>query len=106
MGTFCHSHPASKRDDVLVKISYFVLFLANSCPVKGNVYELISAHERFEKFNKGIKSIELLVSVSFMSCDTSTPDLSTSWSRTTLKGALVLRLVSRLDAFSGYPFRT
>ena len=70
------------------------------------LYELFSAHERFEKFNKGIKSIELLVSVSFTSYDASTPDLSTSWSWTTLKGVLVLRLVSRLDAFSGYPFRT
>ena len=105
MGTFCHSHPASKRDDVLVKISYFVV-LANFYPIKDNLYELISAHERFEKFNKGIKSIELLVSVSFMFYNTSTPDLSTSWSWTTLKGVLVLRLVSRLDAFSGYPFRT
>ena len=28
------------------------------------------------------------------------------WSTTFLKGNLILRLASRLDAFSGYPFRT
>ena len=53
-----------------------------------------------------IKPIELLVPVSFAHCCTSTPGLSTWWSSTTLKGELVLRWASRLDAFSGYPFRT
>ena len=53
-----------------------------------------------------IKPIELLVPVSYMRCRTSTPGLSTWWSTTTLKGILVLRWVSRLDAFSGYPVRT
>ena len=55
---------------------------------------------------RAIKSIELLVPVSYMHCCTSTPGLSTWWSSTTLEGELVLRWVSRLDAFSGYPFRT
>ena len=55
---------------------------------------------------KAIKSIERLVLVSFVHCCTSTPSLSTWWSSTALKGELVLRWVSRLDAFSGYPFRT
>ena len=52
-----------------------------------------------------IKPIELLVLVSFMYRYTSTPSLSTLWSTTTLKGELVLREASRLDAFSGYPVR-
>jgi len=55
---------------------------------------------------RAIKSIELLVPVSCMHCCTSTPGLSTWWSSTTLEGELVSRWVSRLDAFSGYPFRT
>jgi hypothetical protein len=52
------------------------------------------------------KPNELLVPVSYMRCRTSTPGLSTWWSTTTLQGKLVLRWVSRLDAFSGYPVRT
>ena len=51
-----------------------------------------------------IKSIELLVPISYIPHGTSTLGLSTWWSSTALKGALVLRGVSRLDAFSGYPF--
>ena len=53
-----------------------------------------------------IKSIELLVPVSSICYHTSTPGLSTWWSSTVLKGNLVSRGVSRLDAFSGYPVRT
>ena len=53
-----------------------------------------------------IKPIERLGPVSFMRCRTSTPGLSTWWSSTALKGNLVLRGASRLDAFSGYPFHT
>src|ERR1044071_391524 len=55
---------------------------------------------------RAIKPIERLVLVSFMHCCTSTSSLSTWWSSTALKGELVSRWVSRLDAFSGYPFRT
>jgi hypothetical protein len=55
---------------------------------------------------RAIKSIELLVPVSFTCCHASTPGLSTWWSSTALKGELVSRGASRLDAFSGYPFRT
>ena len=55
---------------------------------------------------KAIKPIELLVLVSYTHCCASTPSLSTWWSSTALKGELVSRWVSRLDAFSGYPFRT
>jgi hypothetical protein len=53
-----------------------------------------------------IKPNERLVPVSFTHCCASTPGLSTWWSSTALQGELVLRGVSRLDAFSGYPDRT
>ena len=55
---------------------------------------------------RAIKPIERLVLVSFTHCCASTPSLSTWWSSTALKGELVSRWVSRLDAFSGYPVRT
>jgi hypothetical protein len=55
---------------------------------------------------RAIKSIELLVPVSYTLCSASTPGLSTWWSSTTLEGELVLRWVSRLDAFSVYPVHT
>src|SRR5262249_27144681 len=55
---------------------------------------------------RAIKPIERLVPVSCMHYCTSTPGLSTWSSSTVLKGMLVLRWVSRLDAFSGYPVRT
>ena len=52
-----------------------------------------------------------LVSVSSMCCHTSTSDLSTLSSSTSLQvafatGYLILEGASRLDAFSGYPCRT
>jgi hypothetical protein len=57
-----------------------------------------------------IKPHGQLVLVSSTHYCASTPSLSTSWSRTTLQGpygpgGLILRRVSRLDAFSGYLFR-
>ena len=55
---------------------------------------------------RAIKPIERLVLVSYTHCCASTSSLSTWWSSTALKGELVSRWVSRLDAFSGYPFRT
>ena len=55
---------------------------------------------------KDFKPIERLVLVSFTRYRASTPGLSTWWSSTALKGELVLRGASRLDAFSGYSFRT
>ena len=64
------------------------------------------AHPRWTLTMKAIKPIERLVLVSFTHCCASTPSLSTWWSSTALKGELVLRWVSRLDAFSGYPVRT
>jgi len=55
---------------------------------------------------RAIKPDERLVPVSFARCRASTSGLSTWWSTTALQGELVLRGVSRLDAFSGYPDRT
>ena len=55
---------------------------------------------------RAMKPIELLVLVSSTRCRASTPSLSTWWSSTVLKGELVSRRVSRLDAFSGYLFNT
>lgn len=51
-------------------------------------------------------SIERLVLVSSTRHRACTPSLSTWWSSTALKGVLVSRWVSRLDAFSGYPVHT
>ena len=53
-----------------------------------------------------IKPFEQLVPVSYKHCCSSTPGLSTRSSSSALKGILVLRWVSRLDAFSGYPVHT
>ncbi len=60
----------------------------------------------FRRKGKVSKPIERLVPVSFTHCCASTPGLSTWWSSTALKRDLVSREASRLDAFSGYPFRT
>jgi hypothetical protein len=68
---------------------------------------LVIAHEALWTLKmRAIKPIERLVPVSYMRCRTYTPGLSTWSSSTVLKGILVLRWVSRLDAFSGYPVRT
>ena len=55
---------------------------------------------------RAFKPIEELVLVSSTRHRAYTPSLSTWSSSTPLKGALVLRWVSRLDAFSGYPVHT
>jgi hypothetical protein len=59
-----------------------------------------------EVANRLVKPNGPLVLVSSMRCRMSTSSLSTSWSTTNLQGVLILELASRLDAFSGYPFRT
>src|SRR5262249_8177744 len=64
------------------------------------------AREHGHRLMRAFKPIELLVPVRCTHCCASTPGLSTWSSSTALKGELVLRPVSRLDAFSGYPFRT
>ena len=53
-----------------------------------------------------IKPFERLVPVSFTPYSASTPGLSTWSSSTVLKGEMVSRWISRLDAFSGYSVRT
>ena len=55
---------------------------------------------------EAIKPIGRLVPVRSVHCCTCTPGLSTWSSSTALKGDLVSKGVSRLDAFSGYPVRT
>ena len=55
---------------------------------------------------RAIKPVGRLVPVSSTRYRACTPGLSTWSSSTALKGDLVLRWVSRLDAFSGYPVRT
>ena len=57
------------------------------------------------------KPLGLLVPVSYTRCRASTSGLSTqssSWGpyQVNPEGVLILRRASRLDAFSGYPFRT
>ena len=73
-----------------------------SCFLAPGVYE----EELRVLVGSEIKPIERLVPVSCMRCRTWTSGLSTWWSTTALKGDLVLRGASRLDAFSGYPVRT
>jgi hypothetical protein len=74
-------------------------------PAKGGVKSGLHA-SAWTLTMKAIKPIERLVLVSYAHCCASTSSLSTWWSSTALKGELVLRWVSRLDAFSGYPVRT
>src|ERR1700760_3362793 len=71
-----------------------------------SIRRLLPANVRWTLTMRAIKPIERLVPVSYMHYCTSTSGLSTWSSSTVLKGMLVLRWVSRLDAFSGYPVRT
>ena len=70
------------------------------------VCKLRGPRARFWARRGSFEPIERLVPVSSAHCCAYTPGLSTWWSSTALKGDLVSREVSRLDAFSGYPFRT
>ena len=69
-------------------------------------FGLVRHAEHGHRLMRAIKPIELLVPVSCTHCCASTPGLSTWSSSTALKGELVLRWVSRLDAFSGYSVHT
>ena len=73
------------------------------CPLQ-RVFSFRRAVARRSLTMRTIKSNERLVPVSCTRCRASTSGLSTWWSSTALQGEMVLRLVSRLDAFSGYPF--
>jgi hypothetical protein len=70
------------------------------------IWSIAPCVEHGHRLMRAIKPIELLVPVSCTHCCASTPGLSTWSSSTALKGELVLRWVSRLDAFSGYPVHT
>ena len=73
------------------------------------ILTVVVAGDRFSSvlpLELSVKPIERLVPVSFTHYCASTPGLSTWWSSTALRRDLVLREASRLDAFSGYPFRT
>ena len=69
-------------------------------------------HRYFLRTQLGVsKSLGLLVPVNSTPCGASISGLSTQCSAGGLtpltgEGVLILRQVSRLDAFSGYPFRT
>ena len=65
-----------------------------------------SSHAAWTSIMRAIKPFERLVPVSYGHCCPSTPGLSTRSSSSVLKGNLVSRWVSRLDAFSGYPVHT
>lgn len=65
-----------------------------------------AAGQHRTRIMRAIKPIGRLVPVSSTRYRACTPGLSTWSSSTALKGDLVLRWVSRLDAFSGYPVRT
>ena len=97
------SHGASRLLSAFGKGACFAQGLALCCVLTQlRCFEVAGFHLYME----GLKPIEQLVPVSCMRCRTSTPGLSTWWSSTVLKGELVSRWVSRLDAFSGYPVRT
>ena len=67
---------------------------------------LMAVDQHRTRIMRAIKPIGRLVPVSSTRYRACTPGLSTWSSSTALKGDLVLRWVSRLDAFSGYPVRT
>src|SRR5215813_2166873 len=77
-----------------------------SARLRARVLALHAGGCRRNRVAPAIKPIERLVPVSCAGCPASTSGLSTWWSTTALKRDLVLRRVSRLDAFSGYPVRT
>ncbi len=79
---------------------------SSSCVVSGCPSAFAAAGQFRTRIMRAIKPIGRLVPVSSVHYCTCTPGLSTWSSSTALKGALVLRWVSRLDAFSGYPVRT
>jgi hypothetical protein len=74
----------------------------------GALFKSFKTHHRcrWTSIMRAIKPFERLVPVSCAHCCVSTPGLSTWSSSTVLKGELVSRWVSRLDAFSGYPVHT
>ena len=112
MGHSRHNHQVVIADAGVLSEPYkfsriveFDLFIANRRrdPTDRSGFAVYGLAHTYGEF---LKPIEQLVPVSFTHYCASTPGLSTWWSSTALKGDLVLRGVSRLDAFSGYPVRT
>jgi hypothetical protein len=66
----------------------------------------VDDHDPRTRIMRAMKPIGRLVLVSSTRHRACTPSLSTWSSSTALKGVMVSRWVSRLDAFSGYPVRT
>ena len=87
------SHQAGEGQRVISSTFKLFRFLRIACPGRTLIM-------------RAIKPIERLVPVSYGHCCPSTSGLSTWSSSTVLKGELVSRWVSRLDAFSGYPVHT
>jgi hypothetical protein len=81
------------------------VFVATVVGVVVTRFAAAADHAR-TRITGAIKSIGRLVPVGSTRHRACTPGLSTWSSSTALKGGLVLRGVSRLDAFSGYPVRT
>ena len=92
----------------LSPVSLNVLSHTHNC-----IVSFLSFHKNYLALNKSFDlrtSLDLLVSVSSMPCSTYTPDLSPrslqGVSHIFIQGYLILRWVSRLDAFSVYPVQT
>ena len=100
------------RDGIGFSLSANTTRPAKNVSNEANRSIIISAHQTLSRESewalemRAIKTIELLVPVSSTRYRAYTPGLSTWWSTTALKGELVSRWVSRLDAFSDYPVRT
>lgn len=120
MGHPCHDHQVVEAQGLLPVTVVTRRSLSGLCAFE--VYAALRCVKRAQTLSMGkhielikvpfvrahehvLKPIELLVLVSYACCHASTSSLSTWWSSTALKGYLVLRGASRLDAFSGYPVR-
>ena len=96
-GTLAMTTRSSQRTaPVLLGFTLRLSIADHACAASGLVLRTVAV----------FKPIEPLVPVSYTHYCASTPGLSTWSSSTALKGELVSRWASRLDAFSGYPFRT
>ena len=94
-----HDHQAGEARNIW---NMTVMSSSRDAPLQAPFRDLAAARDAGNLF----KPIERLGPVSSTHCCASTPGLSTWWSSTALERDLVLRWVSRLDAFSGYPVRT
>ena len=94
-----------------LSLKVLVLPFTLTCTRRGVTHSPFTATPARRTQGYRIKPHGQLVSVSLTHYCASTPDLSTRWSSATLQvtyitGRLILRQVSRLDAFSAYLSRT